>query len=125
MALVGQRAGRARDRDAGGFEAGRETVERGGVRHLPAEKGDTLAAVLGDDQSLLTVVHAQRQALGAAIDKLHAEKVFAEAGPVRERLRANADISEPLNRHRRLRHLQSIIGIWASLTTFANLSISA
>ena len=98
-ALVGERARPAGDLHAGLLEPGGEPLERGGVRHLPAEEADALAAVLADHHALLAVVHAQRQALGALVDELHAQKFGAEARPVLERLGADADISETLNVH--------------------------
>src|SRR5262245_21923759 len=97
--LVGERARAARKLDAGLLQPCREVVERGRVRHLPAEESHALAAVLVHDHALLAVVHPQRQALAALVDELHAEKPGAEGGPVLERLRANADIAETLNIH--------------------------
>src|SRR5262245_14063202 len=99
--LVGERARAARKLDAGLLQPCREVVERGRVRHLPAEESHALAAVLVHDHALLAVVHPQRQALAALVDELHAEKPGAEGGPVLEQLRANADIAETLNIHGR------------------------
>src|SRR4051812_14263422 len=79
------------------------TLERGGVWHFPTEERDALAAVLGNDQPLLAVIHAERQPLSAAIDQLHAEELRTEIGPVRHRLGVYANISKALNRHDGLR----------------------
>src|SRR5262249_53330835 len=106
--LLGERARSARHRDAAALEFPGETVERGGVRDLPAEEADALAAVLAHHHALLAVVHPQREALGALVDELHAEEAGAEARPVLQRLRANADISETLNIHRRVSLFLSI-----------------
>ena len=84
---------------AGLFEPRRIGVERGGVGDLPAEEADTLAAVLADDDALLAVVHAEREALGALVDQLHAEEAGPEVRPVLQRLGANADVSETFDRH--------------------------
>ncbi len=100
-ALVGQRPSAARDRHARLLEPGGKPVEGGGVGDFPAEEGDALTPILGDDDALLAVVHAQRKRFRAAVDELHAQKPGAEAGPVLERLCANADISEALNLHGR------------------------
>src|SRR5206468_1429000 len=97
--LVGERARAARDRDAGLFELRRDGVERGGVRHLPAEEADAFAAVLADDDALLAIVHAQSEGLCALVHELHAEERGAEARPVLKRLRAHADVTETLNIH--------------------------
>ena len=78
-----------------------EILQGGRVRHLPAVEADALAAVLAHHHALLAVIHPQRQALGAPIGELHAEKPGAEARPVLERFGANADISETLNVHGR------------------------
>ena len=98
-ALLGERARAARDLDAGLFEARGHGVERGGVRDFPAEEADALAAVLADDDALLAVVHAQREALGALVDELHPEEAGAEVRPVLQRLGADADVSETFDRH--------------------------
>src|SRR5206468_2803632 len=74
-------------------------VQRRGVRDLPAEAADALAAVLRHHHPLLAVVHAQRERLGALVDELHSEEPGAVAGPVLERLGVHADISETLNIH--------------------------
>ena len=44
------------------LELRRERVERGGVRDFPAEEADAFAAVGIDDDALLAVVHAERDA---------------------------------------------------------------
>ncbi len=53
LALLGQRAGAARDRHAGLLQPRRDRIEGGGIRHLPAEEADALAAVRIDDDALL------------------------------------------------------------------------
>ena len=60
--LVGERARAARHLGAGRFQPRRERVERGGVRHLPAEEADALPAVGVDHEPLLAVVHAEGHA---------------------------------------------------------------
>ena len=113
-ALVGERAGAARHLHPGLLESRGEALQRGRVCDLPAVEADALAAVLAHDYPLLAIVHPQRQALGAAIGQLHAEKLGAEARPVLERFGANADISETLNVHRRPPSLARCCGrIWA------------
>src|SRR5262249_7901787 len=67
--------------------------------HLPAEEGDTLAAVLLDHDPLLAVVHAQRKLRAALLNELHAQKACAETRPVLQRPCVNADISERLDVH--------------------------
>jgi putative endonuclease len=81
-ALVGKGARPVRNLNACRCQTGGQSVKPGGVGDLPAEKGDALAAVLAHDQALLSVVHPQREALGAEVDELHAQKSRAEAGPV-------------------------------------------
>ena len=71
-----------------------ERIERGGIRHLPAEEADARAAVLIDDDALLAVVHAEREARRALVDALQAEQLRAVVAPIVERLRANADITQ-------------------------------
>jgi hypothetical protein len=70
VSLVGECTGPARDLGAGGLDAGRDGVERGTVRHLPAEKGDALSAVGVDHESLLAVIHAKRKRRTALVDAL-------------------------------------------------------
>src|SRR3954451_4767205 len=100
-ALVGERARAARDLHPGFLQPCAEILQGGRVRHLPAVEADALAAVLAHHHALLAVIHPQRQALGAPIGELHAEKPGAEARPVLERFGANADISKTLNVHGR------------------------
>jgi hypothetical protein len=100
-AFVRKRARAARRLDAGRFQPCRESFERGGVAYLPAEERDTFAAVFADDHALLAIIHAQRQALAAALDELHPQKTGAEGSPILERFCANTDIAESLNVHGR------------------------
>src|SRR5262249_14171885 len=100
-ALVGERARAARDLHPGLFQPRRQCIERGGVLNLPAEEAHAFAAVRADHDALLAVVHAQREALRALVDELHAEEVGAEARPVLQRLGPHADVTETLNIHAR------------------------
>ena len=68
--LVGERAGAARHLHAGLFEPRGKSVDGGGVRDLPAEKADALAAVRDHDDALLAVVHAEGEVAAAFIDEL-------------------------------------------------------
>src|SRR3954447_6281988 len=79
----------------------RHPIQRRPVSNLPAEKATAISAVAVDDQPLLAVVHAQREAGAAAFDHLHAEQAGGELRPVRELVADNADISETLQFHRR------------------------
>src|SRR6266851_3869798 len=81
---------------------GRELVERGGIRALPAQKGGPVGIVGLDDEPLAAVVHAQAQRGPAALDELHAEKVFAETRPILEVAGTQPDIAERLQCHVRL-----------------------
>jgi len=101
-ARVGERLRLALDAYARGLEPGRELVERGGIRDLPAEKGGPVGIVGLDDEPLAAVVHAQAQRGPAALDELHAEKVFAETRPILEVAGAQPDIAERLQCHVRL-----------------------
>ena len=55
----------------------RKPVECGRIVHLPTEKADSLAAIRGDHQALLAIVHAQGQASAAAVDRLQTEQFGA------------------------------------------------
>src|SRR5262245_15418164 len=55
--LVGERPRSARDLGAGSLDPRRDGVERGAIRHLPAEESDALSAVGVDHESLLAVIH--------------------------------------------------------------------
>ena len=98
-ALVGERAGAARHRDAVALELCRETIKRCRVGDFPAEERNALAAILGDDEPLLAVVHAEGQRAAALVHELHSEELLAEARPVFQRLGAHAHVSESFNRH--------------------------
>ena len=100
-AFVGKRARAAGNLNPGLLQPRGKMIERGGVAHLPAEESDALAAVFADDDALLAIVHPQREAFAAPVDELHAQEFGAEARPVLERFRANADIAETLNVHGR------------------------
>ena len=81
--LLGERARAARDLGAGGLDPRREGVERGGVRDLPAEEADALAAVGVDDEPLLAVVHAEGERRTALVDALQAEEARCRRSPSR------------------------------------------
>src|SRR5262245_42125415 len=59
--LVGERPRSARDLGAGSLDPRRDGVERGAIRHLPAEESDALSAVGVDHESLLAVIHSKRK----------------------------------------------------------------
>ncbi len=80
--LFGERARAALKLDARCLELGRERLERGGVRDLPAEHLDAFAAVGIDDDALLAVVHAKRHGRARLVDPLEAEQARAIARPV-------------------------------------------
>ena len=83
------------------FQPRGTSFERGRIGGLPAKKGDTLAAILVDDDALLAIVHPQCDPPVGLVHDLHAEKPGAEARPILERACANADISKRLNVHAR------------------------
>src|SRR6202030_999936 len=89
------------DLDAVGFQVRAEPIERRGIRHLPAEEADALAAVLVHDQALLAIVHAQRERRAAAVDRLQAQELRAVARPVVDVLGAEPDIAERWDRTER------------------------
>ena len=60
--LVCERARTARHLGAGGLDPGSDGVECGGVRDLPPEEANALAAVGVDHEALFAVVHAKGQA---------------------------------------------------------------
>src|SRR5262249_48604170 len=97
--LAGKRARAAGDLSASRFNPRRYLVESGGVRDLPAEERDTLAAVAIDDQTLLAVVHTTGQAWPTLADALHPEQPFAVARPVVDILGANPDIAQRFDAH--------------------------
>ncbi len=107
LPLVGERARAARDLGAGLLQPRRERIERGGVRHLPAEEADALPAVGIDHEPLLAVVHAERHGVAALVDPLQAEEIAAVAGPVLQALGADADISQGLYRSGLYGHRES------------------
>src|SRR5262249_22043896 len=115
--LVGERTRAARHFYAMALETGRQAIKRGCVRDLPPETPDAFAAVFGDDQPLLAVVHAEGEHAAALVHELHAQKLLAEGRPILQRLGPYTDISESFNRHWRP---QSCNGILASFTTLAN-----
>ena len=100
LALLGKRAGAARERHLVPLEVGGVGVERGGVRHLPAEEARRVAGVLVHHQALLLVVHAERGGAAALVHELHAEEPAGVGRPVLQILGAKADIAERLQAHR-------------------------
>jgi hypothetical protein len=87
------------DFDAGGLDARRHRVERGGVRNLPTEKADALPAVGIDDEPLLAIIHAEGEARAGLVGALKAEELFAIARPVIHVLGANPDIAQCFDAH--------------------------
>ena len=61
--------------------------------------GVAVAAVAVDEEALLAVVHAQRDAAIAALDHLHAKEACREGRPVLELVRGDADVSQRLKLH--------------------------
>ena len=100
LALLGERAGAARERHLVAFEIGGVGVERGCVRHLPAEEARRVAGVLVHHKALLLVVHAERGGAAALVHQLHAEEPAGVGRPVLQILGAKADIAEGLQAHR-------------------------
>ena len=96
VALVGKRAGAARHLDRVSLQMRRDGVERRGIGDLPAEKADALAAVGGDDDALLAVVHAEGERRARLVDALQAEQARAIARPIGQILGAHADIAQSL-----------------------------
>ena len=96
VAFVGQRAGAARHLDLVFLQMRRDGVERRRIGDLPAEKADALAAVGGDDDALLAVVHAEGERRARLVDALQAEQARAVARPVGQILGAHADIAQSL-----------------------------
>src|ERR1043166_5630862 len=92
--LVGERTRTPGDLHTASFEPDAERIERGRIRDFPAEETDAGAAVLIDDDALLAVVHAEREARRALVDALKAEQLRAVVAPIAKRLRANADITQ-------------------------------
>jgi hypothetical protein len=100
VALVGQAAGGAADRDAVRVQPRRQRVERRRVRHLPAEEGEPFACLLaGDDQALAPVVHAEGAHRPRAVHPLHAEQPGRVGVPVVEPRGADADVAESRQPH--------------------------
>jgi len=101
LALLGERRARAAcKRNLVTFEIGGISVERSGVRHLPAEEARRVARVLVHHEALLLVVHAERGGAAALVHQLHAEEPFGVGRPVLQILGAKADIAERLQAHR-------------------------
>ena len=71
-------------------------IERRGVRDLPAEKADTLAAIGLDDNALPTIVHAEGKRGARFVDALQSQQTRAVACPVVQILGADPDITQSL-----------------------------
>ena len=92
--LVGQRARAARHLGAGRLEPRRKRVERGGVRDLPAEEADALAAVGIDHEALLAVVHAERHGWSGSCRVAPGRGSSWRSCPVTQVLGADADVTQ-------------------------------
>src|SRR5215472_3438419 len=68
--LVSHGGGFPPHRDAGLFQPRRQCIERRRVRDLPAEKTLPIGQTAIDNQALLSVVHAERTHVAAAIHRL-------------------------------------------------------
>src|SRR5262249_34258605 len=99
--LTGERARAARNRNARRFEPRRERTERSGVRDLPAEHVNALAAVGIHDDPLLAVVHAERDRRARLVDALQPEEAGTEARPLRDVPGAALDITQRFDVHAR------------------------
>ena len=77
-------------------------IERGGVRDLPAEEADALAAVLADDDALLAVVHAQREALARSCRRAACRGTWCRSS------------SSPRATWRERRHIRDLECPWAA-----------
>ena len=74
--------------------AGGVGVEVSRLGDLPAHEGEGLAGLVGDDEPLLRVVHAEGERLAAAVDLLHAEQAAGEVGPVVEPVGAHPEVAQ-------------------------------
>ncbi len=101
LALLGERARAARERNLVLLQVRGEGVERGGVGDLPAVEAGRVDAVLVNHETLLAVVHAERRGAPALVDQLHAEEPAGVGRPVFQVLGAKADIAQRLQAHRR------------------------
>src|SRR5262249_61925788 len=99
--LLGGCGGAGRNRTARRFEPRRERTERSGVRDLPAEHVNALAAVGIHDDPLLAVVHAERDRRARLVDALQPEEAGTEARPVGEVPGAGLDITQSFDVHAR------------------------
>src|SRR5215471_2909446 len=71
-------------RDAGFFQPRRQCIERRRVRDLPAKKTLTIRQPTVDNQALLSVVHAERTHVAAAINRLKPKLADSQTAPVIE-----------------------------------------
>ncbi len=98
-ALVGQTGGRVPHGNAGGFQPRGESIQCGGIRDLPAEEALALGQAAIDDQALLTVIHAESPHGSAAVNRLQAELVRGEDGPVVDLGSAQPKVTQCLHAH--------------------------
>src|SRR6202021_718227 len=78
----------------------RKPIERNGVRHFPTQDTDAVATILVDDDSLLSVIHAERKRRGAFVDPLQAELAGSIVSPILYALCADSHVSQFLDAHR-------------------------
>lgn len=64
------------------FKPRGKRIERHGVRDLPAEKANTLAAVGLDDDALLAIVHAKGKRGAGFVHALQSQQTRAIACPI-------------------------------------------
>src|SRR5262249_46956493 len=98
-ALVCERTRPAGDFHAVTFEMAGEIVEGPTVRDLPSVEGGAFAGLLVHDQTLLAVVHPEREAGAALVDELHAEEGPSIVPPFLEPPGPDPDVSERLQVH--------------------------
>src|SRR5215471_4797570 len=82
--LVCHGGGFSPHRDAGLFQARRKCIERPCVRDLPAEETLSIGQPTIDNQALLSVVHAERTHVAAAINRLKPKLADSQTAPVIE-----------------------------------------
>ena len=85
--------------DAGLLQLRRHGVHGGGIGQFPAEEGGAIAGILGHQQPLLAVIHAEAQLAAGLFRQVQPQQAGAEAGPVVQRCRAHTDIAQGLNLH--------------------------
>ena len=93
-APVGQRPASLRHVNSGAVEPRGDGLKIIAGCDLPPDRGQRLTGLVGNEEPLGAIVHAEGARLAATVDALHAQQAAREVRPVVQSVRAHTEVSQ-------------------------------